>query len=106
MQSILADLAARDFVFSARACKEITCSINFKKQRPNSPFFFEKEQVISLRRLISPGRDKCDEPGTIVGAAIFLFIRMNEGEHMTDRTVNRKRDNAASDLELPKCEIV
>lgn len=25
---------------------------------------------------------------------------------MTDRTVNRKRDNAASDLELPKCEIV
>src|SRR5665811_1858315 len=34
-----------------RACKEITCSMNFKKQRPNPPFFFEKEQVISLLRL-------------------------------------------------------
>src|SRR5450756_410396 len=34
-----------------RACKEITCSMNFKKQRPDSPFFFEKEQVIFLRRL-------------------------------------------------------
>src|SRR5665811_1172997 len=34
-----------------RACKEITCSMNFKKQRPDPPFFFEKEQVISLLRL-------------------------------------------------------
>jgi len=25
--------------------------MDFKKQRPDSPFFFEKEQVISLRRL-------------------------------------------------------
>jgi len=25
--------------------------MNFKKQRPDSPFFFEKEQVISLLRL-------------------------------------------------------
>src|SRR5450756_1527905 len=41
------------FVFSVRlrACKEITCSMDFKKQRPDSPFFFEQEQVISLRRL-------------------------------------------------------
>ena len=40
-----------------RACKEITCSMNFKKQRPNSPFFFEKEQVIPLLRLnIAQGR--------------------------------------------------
>jgi len=29
-----------------------TCeSMDFKKQRPDSPFFFEKEQVISLLRL-------------------------------------------------------
>ena len=37
--------------FSSKACKEITCSMNFKKQRPNPPFFFEKEQVISFLRL-------------------------------------------------------
>src|SRR5450759_3173946 len=62
-----------------RACKEITCSMNFKKQRPDSPFFFEKEQVISLRRLrmitshsqyhgdsrsvnIAPGFSRCPVP--------------------------------------------
>ena len=44
-------LAVRDLACRIRVCKEITCSMNFKKQRPNSPFFFEKEQVISLRRL-------------------------------------------------------
>jgi len=30
--------------------KEITCSMNFRKQWPNLPFFSEKEQVISFRR--------------------------------------------------------
>ena len=40
------------FFCSVRACKEITYSMDFKKQRPDSPFFFEKEQVISLLRLI------------------------------------------------------
>ena len=37
-------------IISHKACKEITCFMNFKKQRPDSPFFFEKEQVISLLR--------------------------------------------------------
>ena len=45
------DLYHRKIESTIRACKEITCSMNFKKQRPDSPFFFEKEQVISLRRL-------------------------------------------------------
>jgi len=34
-----------------RAWKKITCSINFRKQWPNLPFFSEKEQVIFFRRL-------------------------------------------------------
>jgi len=44
-----------------RACKEITCSMDFKKQTPDTPFFFEKEQVIPLLRLtMNPiGEDFC-----------------------------------------------
>ena len=39
---------------SLRACKETTCSMDFKKQRPDSPFFYEKEQGFSLQCLTVP----------------------------------------------------
>ena len=51
MNEVATDMIVEKIKSVLRACKEITCSMNFKKQRPNSPFFFEKEQVISLRRL-------------------------------------------------------
>jgi len=39
-----------DELAGALAWQEITCSMDFKKQWPDPPFFFEKEQVISCRR--------------------------------------------------------
>ena len=60
-----------------RAWKKITCSINFRKQWPNLPFFSEKEQVIFFRRLISLQSTKFGSNVSFHGRPCMFSASMN-----------------------------